>query len=72
MWHGTLENDGFRRGWLAGVARATGSRWRPEPGAAAYGARREAMVETLADAIDAHVDLDVLLAGTRVAVGARR
>jgi adenosylcobyric acid synthase len=72
MWHGTLENDGFRRGWLAEIAGAAGSGWRAEPGAAAYGARREAMIETLADALDAHVDLDLLLAGTRVAVGSPR
>lgn len=71
MWHGTLENDGFRRAWLTGVAAAAGSAWRPQPGAAAYGARREAMIETLADAVDAHVDLDLLLAGTRVALGVR-
>jgi adenosylcobyric acid synthase len=72
MWHGSLENDAFRRAWLAGVAAAAGSDWRPEPDAPAYGARREAMIETLADAVDAHIDLDVLLAGTRVALGARR
>ena len=40
----------------------------PHPGAPGYADRREAMVETLADAVDAHVDLDVLLAGTRVAL----
>jgi adenosylcobyric acid synthase len=72
MWHGTLENDGFRRAWLAQIAAAARSGWRPKSGAAAYGARREAMVETLADAVDAYVDLDLLLAGTRVAVGAPR
>ncbi|GAA1435581.1 cobyric acid synthase [Microlunatus lacustris] len=66
MWHGTLENDGFRRAWLAEVAGRAGSAWTAEPGAAGYADRREAMVETLADAIDAHVDLDLLLAGTRV------
>ena len=47
-------------------AEAAGSAWRPRPDAPAYGARREAMIETLADAVDAHVDLDLLLAGTRV------
>jgi adenosylcobyric acid synthase len=72
MWHGTLENDGFRRRWLAEIAEAAGSGWRPDPGAAAYGARREAMIETLADALDAHVDLDLLLAGTRVTRGSSR
>jgi adenosylcobyric acid synthase len=68
MWHGTLENDAFRRAWLREVADAAGSSWTPRPGAAGYADRREQMIGTLADAIDAHVDLDLLLAGTRVAV----
>jgi adenosylcobyric acid synthase len=72
MWHGTLENDDFRRAWLGTVAAQAGSPWRPEPGAPAYGARREAMVESLADAVDAHVDLDQLLAGTRVGAAVSR
>ena len=72
MWHGTLENDGFRRGWLAEVAAAAGSTWVAEPEAAGYGDRREQMIEVLADAVDAHVDLDLLLAGTRVTLGAPR
>jgi len=71
MWHGTLENDDFRRAWLTEVAAASGSGWRPEAGAEAYGARREAMVEVLADAVDEHVDLDRLLRGTRVAAVVR-
>ena len=72
MWHGSLENDDFRRAWLSGIAVAAGSDWRPEPGAPAYGARRELMVETLADAVDEHVDLELLLAGTRVSLEVRR
>jgi adenosylcobyric acid synthase len=32
-----------------------------------YGARRETMINTLADAVEQFVDLDLLLAGTRVA-----
>ncbi|MCW2810092.1 MAG: hypothetical protein JWP61_550 [Friedmanniella sp.] len=67
MWHGSLESDEFRRAWLREVAATAGSTWTPEPGAAAYGARREAMIETLADAVDEHVDLARLLADTRVA-----
>ena len=66
MWHGTLENDGFRRAFLTEVAETTGSAWRVIGGAPAYVDRRETMIDTLADAIEAHVDLDVLLAGTRV------
>ena len=67
MWHGALENDAFRRAWLAEVAAANGSDWQPRPSAPDYGERREAMIESLADAVDAHLDLELLLAGTRVA-----
>ncbi len=66
MWHGTLENDGFRRAWLAEVADAAGAAWQPRADAPAYGARREAMINILADAVQAHLDLDLLLAGTRL------
>ena len=66
MWHGAFENDGFRRAWLTEVATATGSPWRPADGAPAYADRRETMIDTLADALETHVDLDVLLAGTVV------
>ena len=69
MWHGTLENDAFRRAWLTEVAGLAGSAWSPAAGAAGYADRRETMLETLADAVDAHVDLDLLLAGTRVRLG---
>ncbi|MFL6026772.1 MAG: cobyric acid synthase [Friedmanniella sp.] len=72
MWHGTLEGDGFRRAWLTAVAAAAGSSWRPAPQAPGYATRREAMIETLADAVETHLDLDLLLAGTRVAPAARR
>ena len=67
MWHGALENDSFRRAWLAEIAAAAGSPWRPDPDAPAYRMRRETMINTLADAVEQHVDLDLLLAGTRVA-----
>ena len=65
MLHGSLENDGFRNSLLELVAAQTGSRWRPQPGAVGHGAAREAMIETLADAVEAHVDLDALLALAR-------
>ena len=66
MWHGTLENDGFRRDWLSEVAASAGSAWHPEPAAPAYAARRETMINTLADAVEDHLDLDLLLTGTRL------
>lgn len=65
-WHGTLENDGFRRAWLVEVAMAAGSAWRPATDAPGFADRRERMVDRLADAIEAHVDLDLLLADTRL------
>ena len=53
--------------WLAEIAAAAGSPWRPDPDAPAYRLRRETMINTLADAVEEHVDLGLLLAGTRVA-----
>jgi len=66
MWHGAFENDAFRRAWLADRAVASSSDWRPERSAPGYGERRETMINILADAIDDHVELPRLLAGTRI------
>jgi adenosylcobyric acid synthase len=65
MWHGAFESDDFRRAWLAEVARAAGSRWRPESSAPGFAERRERMLDTLADALEEHVDIDALLSLTR-------
>ena len=67
MWHGAWENDSFRQAWLTEIAAAGGSAWHPDPEAPSYRARRETMINTLADAVEQHVDLGLLLAGTRVA-----
>ena len=67
MWHGALENDDFRRpGW------PRSPRLLDRPGVPILthrriGMRRETMINTLADAVEQHVDLGLLLAGTRVA-----
>ncbi len=61
MWHGAWENDAFRRSWLTEIAQASGSSWQPDPRATAFGARREAMIDTLADAIGEHVDVERIL-----------
>ena len=68
MWHGAFENDDFRRAWLGEIASAVGSDWRSDPGAPGYAARRETMINTLANAVEQHVDLGLVLAGTRVAI----
>ncbi|WP_188939593.1 cobyric acid synthase [Nakamurella endophytica] len=60
MRHGTFENDDFRRGWLAEVS---GGRV-PVAGTPAGGgfrARRDAMIDVLADAVAAHLDTAALL-----------
>ena len=67
MWHGTLENDAFRRAWLAEIAAASGADWRPDPDAPSFGDRRETMITIMADAVEEHLDLDLLLSWTRMA-----
>lgn len=61
MWHGTLECDDFRRKFLREVATSAGSAWRPDPDAPTFASRREAAIDTLADAVDKHLDLELLL-----------
>jgi adenosylcobyric acid synthase len=68
MWHGTFENDAFRRAWLAEIAGQAGASWVPVAGARGFAERREAMLDRLADAVAAHVDEAAL----RRIVGARR
>ncbi len=62
MWHGAFENDDFRRAWLGTIADAIGSDWRPDAAAPGFAERRERMLDTLADALEEHVDIDALLA----------
>ncbi len=66
MWHGTLENDAFRRAWLTEIAAVAGIDWRPGTDAPAFGDRRESMITIMADAVEEHLDLDTLLGWTRV------
>jgi adenosylcobyric acid synthase len=67
MWHGSLENDAFRRSWLAEIAAAAGADWRPRADAPSFGDRRETMITIMADAVEEHIDLDLLLSWTRMA-----
>ena len=61
IWHGAFENDGFRRAWLAEVAGSVGSDCQPDAGAPGLAALRTRMLDHLADALEAHADLDALL-----------
>lgn len=61
IWHGTLECDGFRRTLLEDVAATTGAGWSAQAGATPFAARREGMIDILADALETHVDVDALL-----------
>ncbi|HEY5847159.1 MAG TPA: cobyric acid synthase [Microlunatus sp.] len=61
MWHGAFENDEFRRAWLGTIAEVAGSPWRPGTDAPGYADRRETMINTLADAVDAHLDLEMIM-----------
>lgn len=58
-WHGALENDGFRRAFLAEVARTTGRRFVPAPGTD-FAAVREARLDRLGDLVAEHADTAAL------------
>ncbi|TNC24551.1 cobyric acid synthase [Amycolatopsis alkalitolerans] len=60
-WHGTLDNDGFRRAWLTEAAAQAGVTWSPSPGAPGFAALRESMLDRLADAVAEHLDTELLL-----------
>ena len=66
MLHGSLENDAFRRRFLWQIAQQSGSSWQPDPKHPGYQALRARMIDTLARAVAEHIDLDALLAMTRV------
>jgi adenosylcobyric acid synthase len=60
-WHGALENDGFRRAFLREVAAAAGrDGFVPAPDTS-FEQLREARLDSLADAVDAHLDTAALL-----------
>jgi adenosylcobyric acid synthase len=60
-WHGTLENDAFRRAFLVAAGSQAGLDWRPADGAPGFAQRREAMLDRLADAVEEHLDTGALL-----------
>jgi adenosylcobyric acid synthase len=58
-WHGALENDAFRRAFLADVARTAGRAFTPVPGTE-FAALREAQLDALGDLIEHHLDTAAL------------
>ncbi|MFI6740697.1 cobyric acid synthase [Nonomuraea sp. NPDC050451] len=59
-WHGALENDGFRRAFLADVAARAGRDFAPAPGTD-FAALREERLDALGDLVERHLDTDALL-----------
>ncbi|GAA4084320.1 cobyric acid synthase [Actinomadura miaoliensis] len=58
-WHGAMENDGFRRAFLADVARHAGRDFTPAPDVS-FAAQREAMFEAVGDLVEEHLDTDAV------------
>jgi len=58
-WHGALENDEFRRAFLAEVAALAGRDFRPAPGTS-FAAVREARLDLLGDLVAGHLDTAAL------------
>jgi adenosylcobyric acid synthase len=56
--HGLFERDGFRAGVLAWVAARSGKEWAPT--GVDFAAARRARLDRIADALEAHLDLDRL------------
>ncbi|MFI6512128.1 cobyric acid synthase [Streptosporangium sp. NPDC050855] len=59
-WHGALENDGFRRAFLADVAATCGRDFVPAPDVS-FAALRQERLDALGDLIERNVDTDALL-----------
>ncbi|MFD0775663.1 cobyric acid synthase [Streptomonospora algeriensis] len=59
-WHGALENDAFRRAFLADVARCAGRGFVPAPDTA-FAAERTARLDALGDLVEQHMDTEALL-----------
>jgi len=58
-WHGALENDEFRRAFLAEVAALAGRDFTPAPGTD-FAALREARLDVLGDLVAGHLDTAAL------------
>jgi adenosylcobyric acid synthase len=60
-WHGLLDNDEFRRGWLTRVADAAGRDGFAVAPNTDVAARRDAQLDAIADLLAAHLDVDAVL-----------
>ncbi|GAA4315221.1 adenosylcobyric acid synthase [Actinomadura luteofluorescens] len=58
-WHGAMENDGFRRAFLADVARTAEREFVPAPDVS-FEALREATLDALGDLVEEHMDTDAV------------
>jgi adenosylcobyric acid synthase len=58
-WHGVLENDEFRRAFLAEVAALAGRDFAPAPGTD-FAAMRQARLDALGDLVAGHLDTSAL------------
>ena len=61
-WHGLLDNDEFRRGWLTTAAAAAGRHGFRVAADTQVPARRDAQLDVMADLLASHVDIDALMA----------
>jgi len=61
-WHGLLDNDDFRRRWLADAAAAAGRHGFSVASEVSVTGRRDAQLDVMADLMAAHLDIDAVLA----------
>ena len=61
-WHGLLDNDAFRRRWLAEVAAAAGRHGFVVADDVDVAARRDGQLDLMADLLTAHLDVDAVIA----------
>jgi adenosylcobyric acid synthase len=60
-WHGLLDNDDFRRGWLTAAAVSAGRPGFEVAADVSVPARRDAQLDLMADLLVAHLDIDAVL-----------
>ncbi|WP_327090395.1 cobyric acid synthase [Nonomuraea sp. NBC_01738] len=58
-WHGAMENDGFRRAFLADVAQRAGRDFTPDP-STDFAALRERTLDALGDLVEQNLDTEAL------------